>query len=537
MRWLLLLLAGVLPAQRPVPPRPFRAPISTIAGRVTDAGSGVPLTGAAVFVRCIGQRGAQEELTLLTSLNGTFSTRMFNEQGCVVSVRAEGYVESREETARGPVRIRPAAEGPAEYLSFALHQEAELSGTVIDRTTEKPVAGITVWAQWSEFERGKQRLRAAADAASTDAEGRFRLRRLPPGKYFLQLMRREQERIEGRARPAEKLDGYARTFWPGGADEAAVPLWVYAGARLDAGALFVERQPLYRIHASIRTPLCAPGRNYRTVLWQQQGPEFVPRANDALPCGVPFTVHNLTAGAWWLDVRLEGAAAPEADSALVPLEVRDQDLRVQVEPLPALKIQLKTTGRGAGALTSAAALLVPAGSPAFFQPPPEALERGVAVLAAPAAEKVELRLLRLDPQLAVAGIRYNGGSTDDGIFAPNRSAPSQLLEVEVTDHPSVLSGAVKDGQRAVGGALVVAAPWPSALRAAWPRTYRIFAAPDGAFSFPALAPGAYRVFAVDAGLRPKLEEPGVLLRLIGNAAGVELQEGGNTRLDLQPVEP
>jgi hypothetical protein len=219
------------------------------------------------------------------------------------------------------------------------------------------------------------------------------------------------------------------------------------------------------------------------------------------------------------------------------LEVRDQDLRVTLDPLPSLKLQLKITGRGAGALAAAAAVLVPAGAPASLQPPPVTLDRGVAVLAAPAVEKVELRRLNLDPKLAGTGVRYNGGSADDGIFAPNRSAPARLLEVELTDRPAILAGAVKDGERALAGALVVAAPWPSALRAEWPRTHRTLAAPDGAFSFPALAPGEYRVFALDAGLRTKLEEPGVLLRLIGNAPGVELPEGGAARFDLKPVEP
>jgi hypothetical protein len=314
-------------------------------------------------------------------------------------------------------------------------------------------------------------------------------------------------------------------------------LAVYAGARLDAGALFIEKRPLYRAHAVIRTPLCAAWRKYRTVLWQQRGPEFVQRGNDVLPCGEPFTVHNLTAGSWWLESRLEGALVSEADSVLEPLEVCDKDLRVELKPLPSLKVLMKITGYGAGEMTSGEAALIPAGSPAFALPLPEKIERGAAVLAAPAAEKVELRLLKLDPKLAVASVRYNRGTADDGLFTLNRSAPSQLLEVEITDRPATLAGLVKDGERPVAGSLVVVAPWPSALRADWPITHRTLASPEGAYAFRNLAPGQYRVFAIDAGLRLKLEEPGVLLRLIGNAEGAEIQEGGGARLDLRPVEP
>ena len=537
MRWLLLFLPGVLLAQGPVRRPPLPRGMLDIAGQVVDADSGQPLKGAAVSVRCLDDRARLRELTLLTALSGTFLTRMHAEQGCSVSVLAEGYVQSREDTERGPVPVRPAAGGRVEPLRFSLHREAEVSGTVIDRATEKPVAGLTVWAQWSEFERGKRKLRAAADAASTDAEGRFRLKRLPPGRYFLQVTQPEQERIEGRERAEEQLTGYARAFWPDGAHEAAVPLWVYAGARLDAGALLVEKRPFYRALAVIRTPLCAAWRKYRTVLWQQQGPEFVARANDVLSCGAPFTVHNLTAGFWWLEARLEGALVAEADSVLELLEVRDKDLAVELQPLPSLKVQMKITGRGAGELSSGEAALIPAGGPVFALPLPEKIERGSAVLAAPASEKAELRLLKLDSKLAVAGIRYNRGTADDGVFAPNRSAPSQLLEVEITDRPATLAGFVKDGERSLAGTLVVAAPWPSALRADWPRTQRTLASPEGAYAFTNLAPGEYRVFAIEAGLRAKLEEPGVLLRLIGNGETAEIGEGGRARLDVKPVEP
>ncbi len=537
MRWLLLFLPGVLLAQGPVRRPPLPRGMLDIAGQVVDADSGQPLKGAAVSVRCLDDRARLRELTLLTALRGTFLTRLYAEQGCVVSAQAEGYVQSREDTERGPVPVRPAAGGRVEPLRFSLHREAEVSGTVIDRATEKPVAGLTVWAQWSEFERGKRKLRAAADAASTDAEGRFRLKRLPPGRYFLQVTQPEQERIEGRERAEEQLTGYARAFWPDGAHEAAVPLWVYAGARLDAGALFVEKRPFYRAHAAIRTPLCAAWRKYRTVLWQQQGPEFVARANDVLSCGAPFTVHNLTAGSWWLEARLEGALVAEADSVLELLEVRDKDLAVELQPLPSLKVQMKITGRGAGELSSGEAALIPAGGPVCALPLPEKIERGSAVLAAPASEKAELRLLKLDSKLAVAGIRYNRGTADDGVFAPNRSAPSQLLEVEITDRPATLAGFVTDGERSLAGALVVAASWPSALRADWPRTQCTLASPEGAYAFTNLAPGGYRVFAIDAGLRAKLEEPGVLLRLIGNGETAEIGEGGRARLDVKPVEP
>jgi hypothetical protein len=524
MRWLTMLAAGAVLAQTGPRPRVVRNPFSVIAGRVLDADTGEPIHEARVHIVCREAYGRVEEVTLVTTANGMFNARRMNEEGCAVSVLAEGYVASREDAERGAVKLAPASAGPAPPLRFGLHREAEVSGTVIDRSTEKPVAGLTVWAQWAGFERGKRILRAAADAVTTDAEGRFRLKRLPPGKYFVQVGQREQERIEGRARAEEKIAGYARGYWPDGAHEAAAPLWVYGGARLDAGAVFVERRPLYRAHAVIDVPVCSAGRKYRTVLWQQQGAGYVARASDVVACGAPFTVHNLTPGAWWVEARWEGAAAADADAVLEAVEVRDADVNVELRPLPALRIGLKMAGGGGEAMLVAEGLPGLAGAA-------ERIVNGAAVLTAPAAGRLALHLVGLDEKQAVAGIRYNGGSTEDGVFMVNRSAPSQLVEVELTDKPAALEGEVR------AGSLVVLAAWPAALRAEWPRTRRAVAGGDGTFSFPALAAGEYRVFAVDAGLRERLEEPGLLMRLIGNAREVRLGEGERLKTAISAVSP
>lgn len=535
LAWLLPILAL---AQRPAaPPRRIVNPIVMISGQVVDAGRGQPIQGASVFVRCLSGYSRADERTILTNLNGQFANRFINEEGCVVSVRAEGYLESPEDAERSPVKIPPASEGQPKPLRFAFYREAEISGSVIDRQSGKPVSGLTVWAQRSGFERGKRRLRATADAATSNAEGKFEIRRLPPGKYFLRVTQREQERIENRRLPPAVVSGYPRTFWPGGADEAAVPLYVSPEAHLFAGAIFVEKARLFRATAVIDSPACTEGRKYKTVLWQQQGPEFIARASDTLRCGAPFTVHNLTPGVWWLESRLESTDGRDADSVVERFEIKEKDLSVVLAPLPTLMIALKVIAKDPRTRTGCEAALHPAGWPSFLPPEPQKIEGGAALLPAPAAERARLAFSGLGESRGVLSIRYNGGTVDDETFTVNRAAPTQVIEVELTDKPPVLAGTVKNSDRAAPGALVVAAPWPAALQAEWPLTYRALADQAGAFQFPPVSPGEYRVFAMDAGLRERLEEPGVLLRAIGRGDLATLRVGERTAINLKLSEP
>ncbi len=508
-----------------------------VSGSVVDADSGAPLPKADVAVVCADSRGRRgREFAPPVSINGVFAFTRHYEDGCSVRVQAEGYIEDSPRGGRASELIA-SGEQADRTLRFALQREGEIRGTVLDRATEEPVAGLTVWAQWSDFERGKRRLRVLGEATTTDAEGRYRVKRLPPGDYFLQVGQAEQERIESRALPAAGISSYVRTYWPGGAQEAAVPLRVQPGALVNAGDLFVERSSVYRVHALIQTPLCAPGRIYRTVLWQLRGPDYQSRATDRLACGQPFTIRNLTPGAWWLETRLEGGTPEEADAAVEQFEVKDKDVGLQLNPLPALRIALKVTGKGGDSFEQGEAVLAPMGWPVSAQPEWARIRNGLAALLAPASHQVELRLRGLGDRTGILTVRYNGGMVDDEIFTLNREAPAQSLEVVLTAEPPALTGTVKEDGKAAAGALVVVAPWPSALRAEWPKSYRAKAEGDGSFAFPPLPPGEYRVFGIAAALAQKLEEPEVLLRLIGRAATVVLRESETSTVALRPAEP
>ncbi|MBI5282099.1 MAG: carboxypeptidase regulatory-like domain-containing protein [Candidatus Solibacter usitatus] len=524
-----------------VPPDMFR-----VSGQVTDAETREPIEGASVAVRCMDNRQNIRDVVQKTGQGGSYSYMTFAAVRCRVTVEAEGYVEGIDAIERGPAVLEPRAGGEPHTLDFPLHRVAEILGRVMDADTLKPVAGVTVKAQWSVFDAGKRLLKPASAPATTNAEGRFRAAPVPPGEYFLEVVQKEQEQIEQRWMPPEArapVSGYARTYWPGGGLlEAAAPMYLVAGARYDAGDIWVRKQPLLRVHGTLADRRCRADSKFRLVLWEKGSGRYLPRVNTVVDCNSRFTVKHLAEGQWVLEARMQSQSSEEADAEMVDLDVKPPkdgapEMEANLQPLPPLLMVVKARGRTALPPGMLATLAV-AGRPFHDAHSFVALDGGERfVLPAPPGEKAELKLSGLPERYAVKEITYNGGSTEEGVFTPNRQAPSQTLEVLLTDKPAVIGGVVKRGGKPLAGALVVLASWPVALRAEWPRTVRAVAGEDGRYAFQALAPGTYRVFAVEFGLRRRLEFPGALLRMIGRAEEFTVGEGEAPGADLKAAEP
>jgi len=543
MRYALVLLATVSalaqqPAGRPAPPRNYRSPYFyvSVTGTVTDADSGEPIVGARVKLVTSQPNTRTREVEFVTKLGGRFGTSLSNDERLVIRVEADGYVDGLSALERGPVVIVPQRERERETVEFRLHRSAEIEGQLFDRDLERPVPGITVRAHWSVFDRGKRVLRPAGTATSSDAEGRFRFPGLPPADYFLEIVQKEQERIEERAIASRKpAEGYAREYWPGGGTlESAIPLQLPAGGRLPLGSIFIRKSPMYRVHATLTSPTCGETSRYRLQLWEHREGRLVLRSDLLAHCNSAFTIHNLLPGQWTLESELQGVFDFQAESSSTDFSVTDKDLELNLIPLPPLPIGYKLRGVD----PNVTPVLKPKGRPEYTPGATELANRTKdLVLLAPPTESVQASIPKLPEQYCIREILYNGGTTDDGTFRVNRDAPSQLIEFTLSDKPASLSGRVVHKEKPIAGAIVVLAPWPAALRAEWPKTTRTAAGDDGSFSFKGLAPGAWRVFAIEPGLRLKLEQPGFLLSLIGRAEEHTLAESANQTVELKPAEP
>jgi hypothetical protein len=106
------------------------------------------------------------------------------------------------------------------------------------------------------------------------------------------------------------------------------------------------------------------------------------------------------------------------------------------------------------------------------------------------------------------------------------------LEIVVDDRPGVITGTVTDGSLPASQPTVFVFPWPlSSSRAV------VVGDAQGKFESPHLRAGEYRVLAIPAGSGERIEEPGVLDRLLSRAEKVTLMRGGSINLALTLLHP
>jgi len=144
-----------------------------------------------------------------------------------------------------------------------------------------------------------------------------------------------------------------------------------------------------------------------------------------------------------------------------------------------------------------------------------------------------LDLSGVDGNHYVKEVRQNEVSVFDNIFTV--SGPGSL-QVLIDDKPATVAGVVSDGDRPLSEPYVVLSKWPTLSG--------LFRAPpidttggnDGKFRFSGLAPGEYRILAVRQADANKLDEPGVLDRLLANAEKIFLTPATSHNLSLKPTD-
>jgi len=133
----------------------------TLAGVVTDGGSGAPIAGASISYSGTGPSGAVTGSTT-TDATGHYSVAGIAVSSYSVSAQAGGY---QSQTATAVV-----GGGSTATQNFALTaQTSRLTGTVTDATTSQPIAGATV--------------SAGAASAATNSSGVYSISGLAPGTY------------------------------------------------------------------------------------------------------------------------------------------------------------------------------------------------------------------------------------------------------------------------------------------------------------------------------------------------------------------
>lgn len=524
------------------PPRPV------IQGTVVEfgtnrglAGAQVLLTGDGIDVRTPPHQTSDSQ--------GNFRFELEKVGHYNVTVQMEGYramANFLPASAAGPVPVSTVARVvlttgyPSENLQFILLRTAELTGRVVDAETGQPVAKTEVAAVTARYLNGQLTVGLGV-RAMTDDDGQVLFAGLVPGKYLIETLPRklgaQPIQTQFSAEDLKLVDqDYERSYWPGGTDaESASPIPVSSGGSVSAGTLKPRKVPYYRIHAIFPATNCRAGDYAQVILTSVPAGRGIETQAGQVSCGQDFLIRNVQPGSYRLTV-YSGLRQEARVQSSQPVEVTDKNLEMTVSLARGLDLEGKIVAAEGAGKPPLDKLVV------FVQPVDFSIATGVmnpdlqggfhVVNAALGRQIVSFSNLG---NFYIKEVRYNGLPVAGNIFVVDGSAGQ--LEVVLDDKPASIGGVIEDDGNAVSKPYVVLTSWPMLSDGMLSSLKNVTGDASGKFRFAGLPPGDYRVLAVPQTSKDKLDEPGVLNRLLSGAESVTVGPAGSQDLRLKVVDP
>ncbi len=441
---------------------------------------------------------------------------------------------------------------PRSRLRWSKHLQSKVE--LSTRTLRQAIKGIKVKLMLVTYTLGRRTLGLVLPPveATTDAKGDYRLDKLPPGNYILELDSPETEAkvAEAEAKvlepepddPPARKSAYRQEWWPSGSRlELSQTISLSAGVQLTLPDIRISKEPLFRISGLVNSGNCAGGDPYDVFLTRQYGTMYITDAQAPVRCGSAFTITNLAPGDYQISARLHSShsGGPVAWEAAT---VIDRDVRRDLSAglplmIPGTMTFPDSFKAGKLPLFLGAEPLwgVGLGSPQSF---PIARADNSFVVILPSSRPVQLKLTGLEAPYYISDLLYSGSSAPDGVFTPQPYAAGQSLKIIVSDDSGGVQGTVSDGDAVVPEATVVIVPWPLRRPSDFPVHFLTTTDQSGAFKLAGLPPGTYRMLSVSsAAWETQLQKPGVVDSLAADCQSVSIGSGmtASVSLDLKHV--
>jgi hypothetical protein len=529
-------LADPQPPNAPPTPPPAKGGIS---GQVINAATDEPMVGATVTLRGNGATAAATT-TATSGEQGRFEFAGLEPGSYGVSLTGlPGQVSSGS--------ARPATYGGEQSpvvgegeqvagVNLRFVPPATISGRIVDESGN-PVRGASVSAYRFMNVPGVSpvsRRPTSGGSWLTDEQGRYTIS-VAPGQYYVGAM------VDGAARggtpiaqPIPAGTEYARGWYPSGSEESqAAPVQVGPGGRMDGIDFTVHRQKLFSVRG---TYTAAPGYGAGPVMisLMPKGLALWSASFCCAPAGADggFVMTAIPPGSYFVMARMQAAVAPPgATNAIVQYEVgdiavKDADIDGLKLDIPAAHTVKQTTTVEGGSLPRNCAFLrlFPVSNGLGGTTLGCALGNATYGNVRPIVYDAGVDTQRLPANHYVKSVRYGGKEITDGRvdFSVNGE-----FEMTLGADGAILAGKVADAQgRPAGGATIALAPADgSALRIGT-------ASPLGNYYFANLAPGEYRVYALEDAMQAFSVDAASLAPYAAPAKTVKLAPNANERMNL-----
>lgn len=525
---------GLPPAQS-LPPQEQKAePPATLEGKVFNAVTGEPIKKANLILLPEQPQGPSFPFSTASDASGQFSMNNIAPGRYRLMAERTGYVRGNY-GARGPmdlgITLTLMPNQSLKQIAFKLQPHSVITGRVTDEDGE-PVANVQVQVLTYRYMQGRRQL-VPAGGASTNDLGEYRAFGLPAGRYLVSATHRNQTMFGATDRTAgstgnQPEEGYAATYYPGTNEvQAAVTVQVPSGKALGNMDIRLLRTRTVRVRGRVLN--AGAGGSMRTMILllprQSEGTGFMERGMPSMvgPDG-KFEIRGVTPGSYSLVAQnMDESGRRQARASVDVGNANVEGVELTLKPgmeisgvvkaegdaqldLSQLNISLRTSGMnpfGGGG----AARVKPDGTFTFRNITPDTY----VVSAFGAGQSAFVKAVQAGSQAAAK----NEITVIDG-------APPELTVIMSGAGGQISGQALSEKKDPLSGATVVLVP-PTEKRDQFHLFNVAMSDQNGKFTFKAIPPGEYKLFAWDGVEQGAWQDPEFLARFDSRARSFSLE--------------
>lgn len=503
-------------------------PTYVVTGTVVDSVRGEGIRGALVAIS-----GEAQDATL-TDAAGKFRFEGLASNRVTVTAKKPGYFNQQDilrystlATGQNGFQAKTVARPITDPVTIKLVAEGIIFGRVTGYRNE-PVEALPVIVSMFGIFNGRKTSLGVGNTV-TDEDGKFRISGLVPANYDLAVGPGPARPARESSHSAKGYEGYPVVFYPAALDQdGAVPISVEAGTRTELN-FSIPLQPFFRVSGNVSG--YGAGQQAHIVF---AGATTLNNAG-IMPCDPAtgaFISSWIPAGKYILRTLVSGPSeSPLAASEILTVDQNISDLRVQVHPAISILINLRTESLKQTDSTNQNSVTV-----MLMSKGPQESVAGHALLEGGTSWTNELSRVEAgsyQPTFVTAEPWYVESAmygTQDLLrddLITGIGGGGHAIEIVVRDDGGVLSGvASSDGHPARSTVLIVPEETPNQLK-------MIATNEEGAFHIGGLAPGTYRLMALENANNLEYRNPAALTDYLMKAQTVRLTPNQTATVNLE----